>query len=379
MDFAYAAVVADFRFVFIAASDARLMERAADDPAEWIFEHSATEKVLVRDVVARTNEVPRHAMLNVQVTCSGTALTDDLFDHARALAETTLILISGASRAPTGDLDFFVAYETTPNAEGHSFLQWLAAAEVPAPRTPVSASLMGELWDAINTAASSDPPLAERVVLSMSWYRRALRETEPLFRFTNLWLALEAINPRLADDFDVPSDERQGLSGLRRHMEETSTNGRALFRASVKARNDLLHVNRVLPADVRQRIAPLIAPLDDALIAALRKLLLKPTSAAAFPASSVWPYPNRYIVRAKLQPDEEGWSKDRHPWFDQELNLKLREPAEAGKVTYDQSPTWTLNNAKQGTDLSYEFRGAETPHPPQTHAENDDDEGTDSG
>jgi hypothetical protein len=43
--------VAHFRFVFLAASDARLMENAADSPAAWAFELSSTERVLVRDVV----------------------------------------------------------------------------------------------------------------------------------------------------------------------------------------------------------------------------------------------------------------------------------------------------------------------------------------
>lgn len=351
-----------FRFVFLADSDVRLMPNAGDSPAAWAFEHGSTERVLVRDVLDHINGVPRHQKLCLNVVCEGGTLDDHLHDHARALAETTLILLSASSRAPTGDVEFFVAYETTPNENGRAFLQWLPASELPAPRTPAPHELMGEIWDAIQRAAAADAPLAQRVVLSMSWYRRAIRETEPLFRFTNLWLSLEALNPRLADAFEVSADERQGLSGVRRLLEEL-TGDRKTFRAAVKARQDILHVKRVLPVDVRRRVEPLLVSLDDAVAAGWRRLLSVPDRAAG-PAAAVWPYPNRFIIRARLQPDAEGWSDHRHPWFDQELNITAREPAAPGKVTYDQSPKWTMQNAEDCTELSYELRGPVTPNPP---------------
>jgi hypothetical protein len=49
---------------------------------------------------------------------------------------------------------------------------------------------------------------------------------------------------------------------------------------------------------------------------------------------------------------------------DKEVTMEPEEPAAPGKVTFSYSPTWTLHNAKQATDLSFELRGPETPHPP---------------
>lgn len=226
------------------------------------------------------------------------------------------------------------------------------------------------MWDAILGAAAADPSLAQRIVLSMSWYRRAVRETERLFRFSNLWLSLEASNPRLADLFNIPAQERQGLSGVRRLLEDLTGNDKT-FKAAVKARNDLLHVNRVLPDEARGRIEPLLGSLDDAVVAGWRKLLSIADEVAG-PTLAVWPYPNRYIIRARLQPDAEGWSDERHPWFDQTLELKAREPTAPGKVTYDQSPTWTMYHATDCTEFVLELRGAITPHPPRIESRRED-------
>ena len=364
--------MAQFRFVFLANSDTRLMQNAADSPAEWAFVHGAAERVVVRDVVDQLDGVPRHVRLCLIVTCDGEALDDALHDHAHSLAETTLILISAASRAPTGDIEFFVAYEITPNANGRAFVQWLAAAELPEPRTPAPQDLMSAIWSGIYRAANDDPPLVQRVVLSMSWYRRALRETEVLFRFSNLWLSLEALNPRLADHFNVAPGDRKGLSGARLLLEE-ETGDREVFNRAVKARNDLLHANRVLPAAVRNRVEPLLKALDDAIVAGWRRLLSVPVEAAG-PILPVWPHPSRYIVRARLQPDAEGWSEGRHPWFDQELKLAARAPIVPGKVTYDQSPTWTMHHAEDCSEFSYELRGAVTPNPATVESSPHDDE-----
>lgn len=355
--------MARFRLVYLATTAVRIMEHAADSPAAWAFELSSTERVLVRDVVDQHDEVQRHQRLCLLVTCEGEDLDDELEQHARSLAETTLILLSAAGRAPTGDAEFFVGYEISDERDGRQFLQWLPAPELPEPRTPVPEALMGAIWDAINAATSSDPPLAQRAVLSMSLYRRSARETEVLFRFTNLWLALEAMNPRLADVYGVADDERQGLAGAKRLVDEV-TGDPTVFGAAVKARNDLLHANRVLPEEIRRRVQPQLADLDRSVIAGWRKILSLPET-LIWPASSVWPYPNRYVLRAVLQPDVEGWSEDRHPWFDMQIALEPKTAERLGQITYSQSAKFTMHNATNGSQIRFEQRGADSPHAPR--------------
>jgi hypothetical protein len=353
-----------FRFVFLANSDVRLMERAADPAASFRFELGSEGTALVRDVVEDHQGVPCHKLLNLQVTCERPDLDDATMAHARAVAETILLLLSAIARAPTGDVEFFVAYEITPGAVDRALLQWLPAPELPEPRTPAPHELLDEVWMKLHAAAEREPSLTERIVLSMSWYRRALRETEVLFRFSNLWLALEALNPRLCDYFNIPSAQRGGLPGLRQLLDEVA--GTGAFAQAVQARNDLLHVNRVRPDTIRALVEPIIRELDDAVVEGWGRLLEVAKDTRAAPSSSVWPYPNRYVLRATVRPDTEGWSENRHPWFDQIIALKLRQPARPGSITYDQSPTWTPHNVATAQLLSYEARGAETPNPPRS-------------
>lgn len=369
--------------MFLVDSDVRLMPNAADDAGEWAFEHSPTERVLVRDVIDDINGVPRHRMLCLLVTCHGTDLDDSLLGHARELAESTLILLSASSRAQTADVEFFVAYEVSENEKGRAILQWLIVPDLPQPRTPAPHALNAEVWEAIHRAAADDQPLAQSVVLSMSWYRRALRETEVLFRFSNLWLSLETLTHPLADSFSIPPNKRGNLAGLRKFLVE-QTGGNGTFKRANRARNDMFHGDHVLPAAIRATVEPMIGTLDDAVVSAWRRLL-SISDEAVGPSVAVWPHPDRFIIRARLKPDEEGWSEARHPWFEQEdLNITGREPEAPGKIRYDVSPTWTARNtapADDDTEFSFEIRGGDRPNPPRIEMvegspEVDDEAGT---
>ena len=349
----------EYCFVFAAESHVRLMQKPSEPPGAARFEWSPTESVRVRDMLDELDGVPRHRLLGIEVTCEADTL-DDAFAGANALAETTLILLACAARAPTRRADFVLAYEITRNADEREFLQWLDVPELPETRIPAPQRLLGELLYKLQEASVEDPPLGQRVTLSMSWYRRALRETEVLFRFTNLWLALEALNPRLCDHYQIPQDQRKGLPGLKRLLSE-STGTDATFGQAVKARNDLLHATRALPDDIRHGVEPLLPALDQALIAGWRTLLK--LSETPEVQSSVWPSPVRFVVRATVRPDAEGWSENRPPRFELSNELELSEPDEAGNLSFNLSPTWTLHAMSSARDIQFELRGPETPNP----------------
>jgi hypothetical protein len=353
--------MASFRFLFDVASDARIMQKAADPAGAFRFELSSTELVLLRDVVNDQAGVPSHEGLDVQVTMDADALDDAALARASAAAETTLIFLSASSRAPTADAQFRLAYEITEAAEDRAFLQYFPIRGMPGLGTPAGVPWLGGLWTAVHRAGETDHPLAQRVVLSMSWYRRALREAEELFRFNNLWLACEALNPRLCDEYAIPGNERKGLPGLRRLLQDVLGEDET-FETAVQARNDLLHVNRVLPDELRARVRPIIGKLDDALIHGWR-ILLDISPDVAFPASSVRPYPYRHIVRGTLRPDDVGWSEDRHPYLEHEVSIEPLKPDSPGDIKYNLTPKWTLRNATQFNVGEMGLSGPETPNP----------------
>jgi hypothetical protein len=349
----------EYRFVFAADSHVRLMQKPSEPPGAARFAWGPTDSVRVRDMLDELDGVPRHRILGIQVTCQGDNL-DDEFAHANELAESTLILLSCAARAPTGSADFVLAYEVTADADERAFLQWIDVPELPQARTAAPQDLLGELLYKVQEASVENPALGQRVMLSMSWYRRALRETDVLFRFTNLWLALEALNPRLCDHFQIPKDQRKGLPGMKRLLSEVSGTDET-FDKAVEARNDLLHVNRVLPDDIRRNVEPAIPTLDQALVDGWRRLLdLSETTSVQ---SSVWPNPVRFVVRATIRPDDEGWSDNRPPHVEIASKLELLEPDGPGDLTFTVSPTWTLHNMSSARDIRYELRGPETPNP----------------
>jgi hypothetical protein len=244
-------VTRESRFVFTAEGDVRLMAKAADPARAMRFEFADDAGiVLVRDQLEDRGGIPYHAGLELQVATEGSVLDGRTFEQARAAAETVLMLLSGASRAPTRDVEARLAYELPVAGKASALKQWFDASEIPSTPVPVPVAALGALWHAINETAVDQPELAQRVIISMSWYRRALREVEDLYRFQQLWLAFEAIEPRLAEAYDVPPSERAGFQGLRRLANEDG-GGSELVSAALGVRRDLFHTRRVLPDDMR--------------------------------------------------------------------------------------------------------------------------------
>src|SRR6476646_2599333 len=101
------------------------MEKAAGPAGELRFEFSPTELVSVRDVLEYVSDLPIQRGLDIQVTLEADDLDDAGLARAIAAAESSVILRSGAARAPTGDALFRIAYEITPGANDRAFLQHL--------------------------------------------------------------------------------------------------------------------------------------------------------------------------------------------------------------------------------------------------------------
>jgi hypothetical protein len=360
------AVTRESRFVLTAHGDVRLMANAADPPGAMRFEFADDAgTVFVRDQLEDRSGIPYHAGLELQVAIQGSALDGRTFERAHAGAETILMLLSAASRAPTANVEPRLAYELPVTGKASALKQWFDASEIPPTPVPVPVPALDALWRAVHEMAVNRPELAQRVIISMSWYRRALREVEDLYRFQQLWLAFEAIDPSLADAYRLPASERAGFQGLRRLADEVG-GGSQLVSTALGVRRDLFHTRRVLPDHMRARIRPVLAQLDRLVTAAWWKLLELPDD-AVLPASSVRPFPQRFVVWMDVAPDEQGWSEDRHPHFDLQLAFARQAPAAPGQVTFSTSPSVTLHNAVSRGDLHFEQWGPETSAPPYVH------------
>src|ERR1700733_1212271 len=150
----------EFRFIFAVEGHVRLAQHPTEGPAAATFEWDR-DTVRLRDMIDEREGVPRHRILGVEVSCRGGAL-DTLFDHASELAETTLILVSCAARAPTMSADFLLAYETTPDADERAFLQWVPVPEMPQARIAAPEELLGALFYKVQEAVEENPKLGQR-------------------------------------------------------------------------------------------------------------------------------------------------------------------------------------------------------------------------
>jgi hypothetical protein len=205
-----------FRVVFHATSEFRLMEKPGDEAARWNFNIILPEgpvHISVRDRVVLENDVPSHKGLEIQVDRPASDI-DAAIESSIGDAETVLIMLAAAGRAPVRPVEPQVAYDITPGLTERDFVQWYHDVPIVVGKSRVTTAGFGPLYEALFTEREgvTDQRVMWRVLQSMSWHRRSLDETDPLTRFLILWLAFEGVGPVLAEHYAVDSS---GFGGLR--------------------------------------------------------------------------------------------------------------------------------------------------------------------
>ena len=341
------------------------MEKPGDDPARWNFEINIPEgqvRVSVRDRVELVNDVPWHRGLEVQVDRPAPDI-DAAVDAAIGDAETVLIMLAAAGRAPVGSVEPWVAYDITPGLAERDFVQWYYDVPIVVGKTPVKTAGFGKLWGAlfIEGKGVSDQRLQWRVLQSMSLHRQALDETDPLTRFLILWLAFEGVGPLLADHYEV---DPSGFGGLRALADEVLGDpaGSDLITKALGLRRELFHALRMVVPEAKERASELSR--TSRCLSYVRGLIVldQPFEADDFPATSVVPFRPHMRVRATLlHEDETTWGPDMHPHLEGRLT-PIRVPGpDPRDITLTFETSLTVRNADQVQPRRVEIHGPSGP------------------
>jgi hypothetical protein len=321
------------------------MKKAGERPNSWRLPYTSGEArmVTVRDLVQIEQGLPRHLGFEYSVELEAPGV-DQAAAAGKRWAETVAFMLSSATRAPVGRLHLQLAYEITPGIRERDFRQWFWDPPIPVSKPSVNRVAFGELRERIDQLAGDEAneKLVWRTVLSMSWFRQGLDETDPIFRFHKLMVAVEALNPLLDEYYEIAEGDRRGFQGLRRLADEAGL-GAAWLSTALNVRRKLFHGLRVTAEELR---ADAQAVLDDleALCVRAWKLLLR--IEATFPEESVVPYPLQVKIHGKLiQEDASRWSADNHPHLEPHWDLQQVEAkGDPQDVTFKMTGTYTVRN-----------------------------------
>lgn len=207
-----------------AESRLRLAPKTDIGANSWRLEmpdHPEVQLLVVGDDITEEEGWPRHRGLVVVAEAAADDI-DMAMNAAKGQAEVVATFLAVAAKAAVAPIYVQLAYEITPGASARAWRRIYWESSIPANKRAVSDPVFTTLWDyAFNKPM---PPIkdAKRVMLSMSRYRVSLEENDGLARFLQLWIAVEAIAPRVADHFDIKSD--QGWQGLRQLAEQEGLN-----------------------------------------------------------------------------------------------------------------------------------------------------------
>lgn len=360
-----------FRVLFRAETYLRLMEKPGDPAGNWrLPQRDATTgaeiEIVVRDVIevgGVGGDLPIHQGVTLVVTRPASDL-DEAIASAGSDATVALALMSGVARAPTAPPLPMLAYDVTPDESQRRIRQWFRETPIVLGKAIVPEALFGEFFQKF--VECSDTKLLWRLTQSLSWHQRGLREADEFARFMALWIACEALEPRLRELFNAVSEEpaKQGLlqrlrlrepkrskrivfPGLKALAEAEGADSELVKRAYT-LRNDLFHARRVTVPEMRERATKLLPGLESLLPSAWLRLLGMSERTADFPPASVMPSPVSMIFDAVLvDQDEKQWSEDVHPHFDGTIAAERKLAADTRDVTVDYPTELRVKNATE--------------------------------
>jgi hypothetical protein len=277
-----------FRIVYSTETQFRLMERPGDPPARWTFnftEEADSATVRVRDFVSTEDEIPWHRGLELEVDVVA-ADFDEAIGMGGQWAETALTLLAAAGRAPATPAEPQVAYEITPDVREREFAQWYTDLPILVGKTAVPREAFAALFNPllVGPPGTTDWRLTQRLLLSLSWHRLAMSETDPLTRFLILWLAFEALTPLLTEHYGV---EPEGFQGLRALAAEDREDGSEFISQALGLRRDLFHTRRVPIEGMKERARNYLPRLQRLLVLGWLTILDRDQSELAlFPKGS---------------------------------------------------------------------------------------------
>jgi hypothetical protein len=353
-----------FRFVCFADTHFRLMERPGDAPARWTlnFNEKPPATVRARDVVVTEDEIPWHRGLELEVDLAAADLQAAISSGTQ-WAETALTLLAAAGRAPASPAEPQVAYEITPGVREREFAQWYTDLPILLGKTPVAKDAFAALFNPLlaGPPGTDDWRLTQRLMLSLSWHRLAMSETDPLTRFLVLWLAFEALTPLLTEHYGV---DPEGFQGLRSLADEVADDGSDFISQVLGLRRDLFHTRRVSIDGMKERAREFLPRLQDLVVLGWLTILGRPQSElAVFPSAAVVPYPARLIVFATIvQKDEAVWGSGHHPHFEGQLRPARVDTGDPRDVGFTFETKLTVRNAESMQPRRMEIRGPDGPN-----------------
>lgn len=355
-----------YTVVLKSASQLRLMDKTVGRPGLWLLNREAPDdtEVRVRDDVLEENEIPWHRGMMFEVTCEAPTI-DDATEAARGEAEATATLMAAAARAPIGPARPVLAVDVTPGIEDRSFLQWVYGGAVVVGKTVVTPPAFGAFHGALlerGSPGTTDRRLLERALLSLSWYRLALGETDALTRFMHLWLAVEAMEPLLADHFGCDS---QGFGGLRALAETQQTNdpgaGSKRVSAALGVRRALFHSLRVNVQELKERAREQIEFAESLVHRGWGVILGVGDLEARLPTASVTAFDSYVLIRATIVQQDETFG-GKLPYMVSELEPYRVNPDDPDNLNVSYRGKLTLRNADVARLHRLEIRGPQGPN-----------------
>jgi hypothetical protein len=353
-----------FRIVLRTDSHFRLMERAGDDPMTWNLNTRDPEgdetAISIRDEVeVRGQDVPVHTGLVIVVECSADSLEEGI-DKAEGDAAVALGLLSAVARAPTANRRLLLGYDITPGQAERRIRQWFWETPFALGKTPVPQHVFGDLFKSFTKC--SDRKLSWRLSQSVSWHQRALGEADAVARYMGLWIANEALEPRLRELFGVKVEESEAESqiafpGLKALAEAEGVGG-GVVKDAYTLRNNLFHARRVEAPVLVTEARRLIPQLEALLPSAWARLLGISERTSDFPETSVVPHElGMFFDAVLLGQDEKQWDGRRHPYFAGKIDAVRRPTEDPRDLSADYPTNLQVRNVGEEGDATWRALG----------------------
>ena len=252
-----------------AIHDRKKLQREPSGKWDFVFKKPAARVILSDNVVEK--QVKLHAGFSITVTLRDGNEPNNV-QIATSLVDRVLDTISFSTVAQCEPPKLLT--EIRINDDGTSEGQFFEGPDpdssiiIGTPRV-IDENVLKEIW----TACDGNPN-EERISMSLSWLRKAVREQYHVDKFISLFVAIEVIKPLLRDELKTKVKDPGEWDGVVKIFKENIKT--VDFDDINQARNELLHGFKPLGPEFSSRISAYLEPLREAIIYGLGEILRLP-------------------------------------------------------------------------------------------------------
>lgn len=243
----------DKKYIVILRANASVRIKDTEGVAEVSFRGKNSDyKLTISDQFQEIQNVKIHSFLQIEFELNHTDIEQAILEAVN-FSNFILSLFCFVSSAEVSPAKVHIAYDITSDSTDREHVQYVYLDTIPISN---KRNIKYENFDMIFNSFLKHHR-SDRIGRAIIWYRKSLKETDDVGKFSALWIGFEALNPLLASKLDSQKDKYRCIScghetnknsaiGIKDFIMRDLEEGDTIYKDLSTMRNSIVHSSKNL-------------------------------------------------------------------------------------------------------------------------------------